>query len=218
MLKKCQIVMLPTEKAEDCIIITHNKFAKYGKGYFAQDYLSSWGAKSYHLYFLSDEEINKGDYHIYRGVVRQYPYDTPWSEKGKIIATTDKSIQSLKFEGTRFESFSSILVGVKAKPSQAFLEVFVKEYNKGNIIKEVMVEYEIDEDTSKGYIIGKGQPCIEFIKVNSKDNTITIKPIKDSWNRQEVETLIREWALYTTIGANRNWKPIDLDNWIEQNL
>ena len=58
---------------------------------------------------------------------------------------------------------------------------------------------------------------IETLKVNS-DNIINIKPIKTNWSREEVETLIRQWASFTVTGRGQWWKPNDLDNWIKQNL
>jgi len=33
------------------------------------------------------------------------------------------------------------------------------------------------------------------LRVNPKDNTITIKRVKESWNREEVEKLIMKYAL-----------------------
>jgi len=65
--------------------------------------------------------------------------------------------------------------------SNQFVKVFIDEYNKSNIIKDVMVEYSY-----------KGQQYNEedklnslHAKVNPKDNTITIRKIKDNWDREE---------------------------------
>jgi hypothetical protein len=64
-------------------------------------------------------------------------------------------------------------------------------------------------------------PLEYFPKINIKDNTITIKKVKDSWNREEVSSLIKqvvkgrecksEFMCYAPI-------IIDIDKWIEQNL
>ena len=51
------------------------------------------------------------------------------------------------------------------------------------------------------------------LKINLKDNTITIKKVKDSWNREEVENLIysaMKDRCYTTVAE---WQ-----KWIEENL
>ena len=54
------------------------------------------------------------------------------------------------------------------------------------------------------------------MKVNPKDNTITIKKVKDSWNREEVIELISDWTRMKS-GLNINL-PDNFDNWIETNL
>jgi len=52
------------------------------------------------------------------------------------------------------------------------------------------------------------------LKINSKDNTITIKKVKDCWNREEVIKLI-EKCVYKKQSA---WKVGELDKFIEENL
>ena len=91
-----------------------------------------------HLYFLSDEEIKVGDWMLHN--LEEKPIQWNGEETNpsvygykKIIATTDKSI----ILPERFPSFTYL-----PQPSQSFIEKFVEEYNKGNRITEVMVEYE----------------------------------------------------------------------------
>jgi hypothetical protein len=46
------------------------------------------------------------------------------------------------------------------------------------------------------------------------DNTVSIKPLKTSWNREEVQTLINSFAdLY-----NINWLDYKTQIWIKENL
>jgi hypothetical protein len=96
-------------------------------------------------------------------------------------------------------------------PSQDFIKVFVEEYNKGNVIKWVDIEIdEVDEFVSKDgtlprvYNINYGKP-----KINSK-NEITIRKIKDCFNRKEAMKLF----FYGTGGLTE----YDFDKWIEENL
>jgi len=56
------------------------------------------------------------------------------------------------------------------KPSDQFLEVFVREYNKGNVIREVMVEYEEHWKNLSPDIKG-----FDKLKINTKDNCIVIR-------------------------------------------
>ena len=76
--KESIIEMIETDKAEDALYVqgelpTHargdglgfkGKTLNYHRGYLTQEYLnSSLGAKSYHLYFLSYEEVQSGDWY-----------------------------------------------------------------------------------------------------------------------------------------------------------
>jgi len=173
MYKKLQLVMLPTnEKAQ--IIQKENNLLEYYK--CSQRLYREYEGRN--LYFLSDEEIKEGDwvFHKASNEVIQYPKGGfPNSHSKKIIATTDKSIQALKFQGTPLEDFSKIIKGIKAQPSESFIEYYVSEYNKGNIITEVMVEYEARNDFKDINDALNGNAY--KIKVNS-DNTINIKPIR----------------------------------------
>ena len=51
----------------------------------------------------------------------------------------------------------------------------------------------------------------KILKVNPKDNTITIHAIKDSWNRDEVIVFAKNYA-------KRCQSPIQDSKWIEENL
>lgn len=162
--KKCNVVMLPTsEKAASNII-------KLGNLIGIAKTFSSQKMENQHLYITSDEEIKEGD--IYFSILISKVYTAP---KGfikskinnpkteyKVIASTDKSL------------------GLP-QPSQSFIEKYISEYNKVNIIKEVMVEYNmlIAHDN-------QGNKLIEYDLKISKDNTITISRVKDSWNKEEV--------------------------------
>lgn len=151
MLKKCQVVMLPTnEKAQIHKGILSGKLCigNYPLSEVAQ-----------HLYFLSDEEIKEGDYihHPLNGKIvycdkkhfitlKGCSDETRYGYK-KIIATTDSSIACIKDvlsipQRKGLTNHYPTEKWILPQPSQSFLEVFVREYNKGNVIKEVLVEYE----------------------------------------------------------------------------
>lgn len=141
MLKKCKVVMLPT-----------NEKAKKGELYFFDKLLISEGKYageiSQHLYFLSDEEIKEGEYYynVVRKDVQQCENNIEASSlkhspqyAKKIIATTDSSLKITIDLGEIARE------NILPQPSQSFLEVFVKEYNKGNVIKEVLVDLPIQK-------------------------------------------------------------------------
>ena len=91
----------------------------------------------------------------------------------------------------------------------------IEEYNKGNIIADVLVEYKrVFETITKG-MIGHPEDDIswwnEKLKINPNDNNITIKKLKDSWNREEV------FAVITTFN-NANIEAKNVVKWLEENL
>jgi len=80
------------------------------------------------------------------------------------------------------------------QPSQGFIEKYVKMYNQGNPITEVLVEFDnkkycgVKQYKGNRLIFDNTSPNPNYgkIKVNPKDNTITIYPIKDNWSREEL--------------------------------
>ncbi len=207
MLKKTPVVMLPTnEKAtsyqsnfegillcidEKCVVFNKLQINKYPSiGYVT----SMWTPQ--HLYFLSKEEIKVGDWYITNdnillrcnktllGLV--YAEDdygrNKNSIKGKVIATTDSSLKLN--DSIQIGQFHKTLPIILPQPSQSFIEKYIEKYNKGEEITEVMVEYEPKPIYGNN---GSVFPIEYQLKVNQKDNTITIKPIKDSWNKKEHE-------------------------------
>ena len=170
----------------------------------------------------------------------------------KVIATTDTSLKQFIYttmvidEGDIYQSLP--------QPSQQFIEKYIEEYNKGNIIIDVLVEYEQDytnrncstcslgtdgtcelnlekkccsstnNATKHGdYWIscldGEEDSEIYKIKVTPKDSTITIKKLKDSWNREEV--IEQMWSAYkaaNTIFEDESALRVEFNNWIDQNL
>ena len=232
--KKCKVVMLSTnEKAIDgqfCI----GKYEEYAliDNIQMQNKLSC-GTKvmdgdikmSYkHLYITSDEEIKVGDwmYSQMDGYPTQWDGDLSESKNpkeygyNKIISTTDKSITTPGYNSFDEDDICNCYL---PQPSQQFIEKYIEEYNKGNVITDVLVEYIDNGEEGWSGSNEDGEPIwnekIE-LKVNPKGNTITIKKVKDSWNREEVIELISDWTRMKS-GLNINL-PDNFDNWIETNL
>lgn len=161
-----------------------------------------------HLYITSDDEIKEKDY-VYvacseveveeiRQVTGYYNGQFLFDDKSqidieyckKVIATTDKSLHNpVAYSDNQISSWQHL-----PQPSESFIQKYIESYNKGEKIEDVLVEYECKStkvyDNCGGHPGGHWEE--EFIpKVNSKDNTITIRKIKDSWNRKEVEILLR---------------------------
>ena len=191
--------------------------------------------KFQHLYILSDEKIEEGDwyYHPFLKRIVKASHVIDYREhRTKIIASTD---ESLRFN----PNVPNFLLGNESlpQPSQEFIEAYVKAYNEGNSITEFMVEYE--EYMTDGWVPTYNNPdnsnCespaeLDYkLKVKS-DNTISIRKIKDSWSREEVTKfknyveLILDYSRNTTSANVSHKMPAimsklkELLSKIEQNL
>lgn len=173
------------------------------------------GLSPQHLYILSDDEIKEGDWCIELGFNRIFQVEKESLTKGyiknckKIIATTDISLglSDVGKAGYSIDEFHPIL----PQPSQSFIEKYVAEYNKSNMITDVLVEYYETCETEYD------KPLCPKV---SKNNTITIKKVKDSWTREEVIEFAEKYARMVQekpIQLN-GYKRIHNHKWIEENL
>lgn len=177
MKKEIQVVMLPIGKAPISIFdFNTSKKNDYSK----------------HLYFTSDEEICKGDWFLNKASTNPKDWyvsqamddivDNPIFQGSKthikVIATTD----DLHYHKTVIEGAGGVMKDSVPlpEPSQDFIKRFVEEYNKGNVIDKVLVEYE--KIMIEGECVGNGY-VTETYKYRLKlreDNTIYITEVKST--------------------------------------
>ena len=229
--KNAQLVLLPTVNETNIIKGNRNKLYKSSEIpdiNYNKLINPVWTYMS--LYVISDDEIKENDYAYHKldskvlkitkdlldGDIRRFGYK-------KVIATNNKSLTTPdKINLNKFWYLPEL-------PEQ-FIEYFIDEYNKGNIITDVLVEYE--KATYDKWFNNGGQPVFDTLKINPKDNTITIKKLKDSWNREEVVNLVKN-ALESSealLDRDERWMGDILDcvfynlnkeefnNWIKENL
>lgn len=231
--------MLPTNEKAQITFVKHTQGKNVGKlqipvagGEYRR--LLNYDFEPQHLYILSDEEIKEGDwvYDKLNNKVYQANSIVIHNMKSmeyeifleKIIATTDGSLRlnSVKVPVSSDFTLEQISQNMPClpQPSQQFIEKFVEEYNKGNVITDIMVEYEelsyqkeLDKPIHKGLGVYRFDETVPYNKLKiSKDNTITIRKCKESWSREEVLQLLRI-AFFRNGGTK-----IDFDKWIEENL
>lgn len=197
MRNKCNLVMLPTENKS-------NIWLRQGK--LEVNSSASSRINPQHLYITSDDEIKEGDWVLTpEGKILQFgQVGTYLSKDKKIIATTDSSLTV----PTDIEERKDVLYD-NSLPQipESFIKKFVEEYNKGNVIKEVMVEYEI---------VHPDLPILDTIK----NINLIIEPIKDSWSREEVEELLYK-SLDATVTSHPKIREVfneQLSKWIKENL
>jgi uncharacterized protein YbaR (Trm112 family) len=157
--------------------------------------------KHQHLYIISDDKIEEDDYYIIDGIpelLKNNGLKFIDDYCKKVIATTDTSLRFPR-KNSHPNSVWKLDGALLPQPSQQFIQKFVEEYNKGNIITDVLVEYEKGLNKPLHESLRDSSPLdFERLKVNPEDNTITIKKVKDSYTREEVDRLLDEQASKTT--------------------
>ena len=148
---------------------------------------------NFHLYIISDDE-NKVDGDWYYNTITEalfiMKYHTLYDSEidKKVIATTDKSLIYTNTEDVpSFVEKSEF--NIFPQPSKSFIEKFVRAYNSGVPIENVLVEY--------NHLVSTFGLNNEWLKV-ATDNTITIKKIKDTYTQQEVDDLLDRNTAQTT--------------------
>ena len=178
---------------------------------------------SNHLYIISDDNIEVGDYvynikfndiyqitHSKESIVfntEKYNYIK------KVIATTNKHLVQPKKVISRDEIGNIYNAIYLPQPSDSFITKYIDSYNQNNVITDVLVEYETvsnginSDNTDLSYI--------HKLKINDKFNTITIKEIKNSYSREEVEGLLDTYRRFAWVkGVTKT----ELNNWLTKNL
>lgn len=184
-----------------------------------------------HLYILSDEKIKEGDWcykkDLKGNIFKWINTENDWyKDAKKIIATNNNKISmnlgKEKWIAPTNSSYDQVYIRLSPfpQPSKQFIEYYIYEYNKGNIITEVEVEYE--DNGEEGWIGDNynGEPFWNEkleLKVNP-DNTINIYPIKNSWNREEFEIAIRETWRVACSDTYKALSPELEDEWVNEIL
>ncbi len=199
--KKVQVVLLPTEGATNIFLSKGElQYTSTAAEYRKQNLVkmrNSEGSPGRHLYFIVNEEIKEPCYAYSKNsnkVEWLTEIQVKWLRKEswlKVIATTNTE---LKIEvPDSLKQYSQFQDKQLPKPSNSFISKYISEYNKGNIIKEEMVDYEI---TPMGDVVieyGAKKEGVMSLKID-KNNCITITRIKDSWSREELQKLFDSYG------------------------
>lgn len=243
--KRAKVIILPTEKAssDNQLFIINNKLTL---GTLVKGIKSEKNFVAQELYIISDDEIKLGDWFltddrnrnngdpiwilckctkvqngwIYSDELFGVGLNPDWSKK--IIATTDTSLKIDTIggkvnDGSILYIQNDFLKDSLPQPSEQFILKFIEEYNKGNVITDVLVEYENNRTNNPQYPYKSNREFDDNwqLKVDKK-NTITIKKLKDSWNREEVGNLIHKFMM--DCDKKGIISSVEFIDWIEQNL
>lgn len=210
MWNKAKCVLLASNQ-EVNIILDKNKLEFIENAQIASTINSS--VKGYHLYILSENDLPiPGEWNHSKGndFISNHLLGISYLSK-KVIASTDINLRNKYLNELRIykESENSL-----PQIPQSFIEQHITEYNKSNIISDVLVEYNEERtnpDEPDSYALFK-----ETLKIN-EDNTINIKTVKDSFSRDEVEGLLFSLAEHYGMTSAKS-EIDDFNTWIEQNL
>jgi hypothetical protein len=179
---ECSVVMLATDnpsliaKGEVDNLLAYNKFNPFNSKYW----------ENQHFYILSDYHPEIGDWCYgmdgifqYKGEVNIPDIELP----KKIIATTDRDLD----EQVMYYPDGTVIGGINSYKQipqipQQFIEHYIEQYNNGNVIDKVLVEYIERQYPDDGQI----RHLVLFLdpKINP-DNTINILIQKNSWTNKE---------------------------------
>lgn len=208
--KKCKVIMLPTKEQNikgKHLTKCHLVGEQLRIGEMNNDFHNADWAKQQHLYITSNEEIKEGNWYydkirnsIHQMTIGILNVIKSQDNYSKIIATTDSSLKFRRV-GTAesLDEYDSL-----PRPSDAFIQKYIEKQGK---IDEVLVEYEnkLLEPHKDEYGDERYNKFDYKLKV-ALDNTITIKPVKDSWNREEV---VKAYNLGFKNGSNQQFLNID---------
>ncbi len=171
--KRAKVVMLPTENIKNSVWLDDANYLLSNHFLIKQ----KPKGKFQHLYIISDDEIKEGDWfidnitnktvqlcHLIAGDIlfnEKMAHFNKNELRKKIIATTDTSLQ-IRDKTTKHIGRKIITVTGNSnlhQPSQQFIEKYIESYNKGEVITDVLVEYEnkfdgkeyVDEQDAYGY-------------------------------------------------------------------
>lgn len=183
-----------------------------------------------HLYIISDDEINIGDWCVVnKSGIRIYD-KTQFSSQKKIIATTNKSlcIEKTAMSADSFDQRVYTYKDYLPELPQHFIKEFINEWNKGNVIKEVVVECELRETGRMKESKFNTAPDLEctswsaekdMLPVINTDNTVNINIINKFWNRDEVIEILNKLAYDLSGNGLILDSNLKVNNkWIEENL
>ena len=193
--KKAKVVMLSTNEPSKI-----GNLATYQKRSLAKvikEGVNPIGStvQFWNLYIISDDEIKLFDwiYNNKENIVEQI------TSKTELIFVLEENKENQTFKKVIATTYTSLDL---PQPSQQFIQKYIEEYNKGREIKEVLVEYELisnEEYFGNTFNPDDDVPYFdERLKINPKDNTFTIKKVKDSYTQEEVDRMLDEQASKTT--------------------
>lgn len=227
MKKKAKVYMLPTEQKS--LLVTCDCPVHKGQLVFDKQMLQEKTVhyNPQHLYFTSDEEIKKGDWCIGEdeGGVNVHQCKIVHNCKAigckKIIATTNPELWATKDVLSIVQRKGLTNHYPIEKPTgigrigDDFVEAYIKAYNEGHPITEVMLEYEeeVNERLSEHPLSCKFGEVVykQTLKLRSNGTVIIFPVVEKMYSKQEIITKLSEF----TDHAPASYVKREFTKWLE---
>jgi|SRR6187402_1165755 len=226
--KKCQVVLLPTDKPHPQLFIHQGlgcKEQKISSGQGMQHHIEMMKvgvSKPQHLYILSDEEIKEGDWYL-DNIPNYYSIEqaiSDWvitKDHKKIIATTNPELE-IKVEG-EFKTFYSGNFKAKGykhlpKPTDKFIQDWIENGCPEIVNAEYIKSFEVISEGKIGFPEDTISWWKEILKISS-DNTITCSFIEDDYSDYEAYCeMIKELSC----GQTKWITPMSFEEWLKETI
>jgi hypothetical protein len=164
-----------------------------------------------YIYVCTDEKIKKGDwmyYNIGGSIdVRIAIDDSTMPEYKKVIASTDSSLWRTIADSGRYRAYEGV-----DRIGQPFIEKYIKAYNAGKPITEIMVEYECSKNGIKriGESCTMNNNCIysncQILKLH-RDGSIITHPVEEKmYTREQFRHAVRQaWIMSNSMVKFEEW-------------
>lgn len=180
-------------------------------------------AINHHLYITSDDGIKEGDWYyskIHNAIFQCTHSQQYFENEYKIIVTTDTS---LKVYAGYDEDISHMgIYNSLPYPPYSLVHEFITQYNKGNVITKVLVEYkQIVANEIDGLQFMDYTPILKLT-----NNAVNTKFVKNNWTKEELpidQMLNLIGYIDTPVGRRTYHSDVIeqiqlLKQWTEQNL
>lgn len=214
--------MLPTEKKSRLALQSiNNKLELYNNAFNANG--------SREIYIISDEKIKERDWAYNKQTNKVFKFkhnEGNFSDIGifKIVATTDKSLKINKKESTGIGYIDYL-----PKLPESFIQAYIKAYNDGKPITEVLIEYQKACCKNGHILINCLNICKDVIYIPKirDDNTVIIHQSKMYSREQVIELCAKAWDESLAVNVHKKdalptnvhtTEPVHFNKFIQDNL
>lgn len=237
---RSKLFVVPTDRAENSLLLYPNGTWNHEKGLMTQEYLNSIKCKSYHLYFTTKSDILVGDWYIESTALgnflrlmtekdlnawkQEYNIDSFTRRCTKIVATTNKNLYIQlpnqcdgciagipKVGGVHRSSEGALRLGQAC--SEYRYRTYYPQPSKGFLDKWIKSPLLIS--TVKMVLNSEGH-----IKVDSHNTISILKDEEVNYTIDEVQSFISDFAKDISKSYNLNIKSLEhfSNNWINNTL